>query len=116
MPIRTARVGQTTNRHSWASRLWIPVDAVGCCNWTGDWSDSPCPTSVVEAELKEFCKLLRKEKIKYKRTVEPTSNVFCQKVYILVDDQDRSRALELAAQHEKNTRLFYTVQLENRNV
>lgn len=114
MPIRTARVAVPLTTNSWRSRMFVPIDAVGCCNWTGDWSDSPCPTEVVEAELKGFCKMLRKDKIKYKRTVEPTTNVFCQKVYILVDDADRLRALELAREHQKNTRLFHTIELENR--
>ena len=86
-----------------------PVNAVGCCNWTGDFYDSPCPTKVVKAEIGDFKKLLKKNGIKYKKLITKSSNVFMVKVHILVHPNDKERASELAKEHEKNTRLFYSV-------
>jgi hypothetical protein len=86
-----------------------PVNAVGCCNCTGDWSDSPCPTSVVLEEINGFKKLLKQNGIRHKKVVTQSSNVFMVKVNILVHPNDRERALELAETHQQNTRLFYRV-------
>jgi hypothetical protein len=86
-----------------------PINAVGCCNHTGDWSDSPCPTKVVNEEINGFKKLLKKNGIKHKKLVTISSNVFMVKVNILVHPNDRERALELAKEHEQNTRIFYRV-------
>jgi len=86
-----------------------PINAVGGCNCTGDWSDSPCPTSVVQDELKRFKVKLKQANIKYKQHVTRSSNVFCVKVYILVAPENKEQAKEIAEEHVKdNTRLFYT--------
>jgi hypothetical protein len=86
-----------------------PINAVGCCNCTGDWSDSPCPTSVVKKEITGFKKLLKKEGIRHKTFVTQSSNVFMVKVNILVHPNDRERALAIADEYQENTRLFYKV-------
>jgi hypothetical protein len=86
----------------------LPINAVGGANNTGNWSDSPCPSSTCESEINEFRKLLRKEKIRSVLSVEQTSNVFCVHVYVLVHPNDRERSLEIAKEHQKNTNLFYS--------
>lgn len=85
-----------------------PINAIGGANSTGSWSDSPCPSNVCETEINEFRKQLRKEKIPSKLMVCNTSNVFCVHVYILVPPEFRERGLELAKEHQRNTRLFYS--------
>ncbi len=86
-----------------------PINAVGCCNCTGDYADSPCPTKVVNEEIDGFKKILKQHGIKHKKKVTVSSNVFMVKVNILVHPKDRERALELAKAHKENTRLFYPV-------
>lgn len=87
-----------------------PINAVGGCNDTGNYSDSPCPSDVARKEIKEFQAMLRKEKIRYRTVGGNTSNVFCNKIYVCVHEDDRERALELANEHRYgNTRLFYVV-------
>ena len=84
-----------------------PINAVGGCNDTGMYPDSPCKSNVVEKEIKDFQKILRTNKIKYRTTSGNTSNVFCNKVYVCVHKDDRIKAEELAEQHRANTSLFY---------
>ena len=86
-----------------------PVNAVGACNDTGTWSDSPCPSHVAKREIDEFKAILRKNDIRYRSTNGATSNVFCGKHYVCVHPDDREQALELAREHRSNTRLFYPV-------
>lgn len=87
-----------------------PINAVAGANDTGEASDSPCPSTVCERELSGFKKLLRKNGIKFKTTVNRSSNVFCVHRYVLVAPEDREKALELADQYREGTdnRLFYT--------
>lgn len=86
-----------------------PINAVGGCNHTGDWDDSPCPTRVVKSELEGFKKILKQNKIRYKQFVTQTSNLFCQSVYILVHPEQKEQGLELAKDYSKmvGIRLFY---------
>jgi len=92
----------------WRGRVQ-PINAVGACNCTGDWADSPCPTRVVQDELKRFKAKLKQAGIRFKQHVGKTSNLFCVSVYILVAPEDKERAKEIAKSHvEDNTRLFYT--------
>lgn len=85
-----------------------PVNAVGGCAHTGNWSDSPCRTDVVKKEIEAFKKMLKSESIRFKTLVTKTSNVFCQHVYVLVHPDDRDRALPIASHHESNdTKLFF---------
>lgn len=85
-----------------------PINAVAGANTTGSYEDSPCPESVCKSELDGFKKLLRKAGIKFRQTVNSTSNVFCAHVYVLVAPEDREKALELAEQYKEGTRLFYS--------
>jgi hypothetical protein len=87
-----------------------PINAIGGCNHTGGWSDSPCPTNVVKSEIDGFRELLRKNKIRSKLLTTQTSNVFCQQVYILVHPDNRERGLELSKEYQnrEGIRLFYS--------
>jgi hypothetical protein len=86
-----------------------PVNAVGGCSHTGGWDDSPCPTHVVKKEIDGFKKILRQNKISHKVIVTQSSNVFCQKVYVLVKPEDKERGLELSREYQSKDgiRLFY---------
>ena len=86
-----------------------PINAVGGCNDTGTWADSPCNSNVAEAEIKAFTKILRKNGIKYRTTWGRSSNVFMNKRYVCVHQEDREKALELAEEHQSNTNLFYAI-------
>jgi len=88
-----------------------PIFACAGANDTGGWEDSPCPSSVCEKELNEFCSKLRKAGIKYKKTWGQTSNVFCIARYVAVSEADHAKAHEIAEQHEKETRLFYKCEI-----
>jgi hypothetical protein len=85
-----------------------PINAVGGCNHTGSFSDSPCPTNVVKTEIENFRKKLRQNKIRSKLLVTQSSNIFCQHVYVLVHPDDRQRGLVISKQHQDETRLFYS--------
>jgi hypothetical protein len=82
-------------------------NAVGAANDTGSWSDSPCPTAYVVGEINEFKKKLREAGIRFRAGYCRTSNVFCMSRQIVVHERDRERALEIAKQHQKETRYFY---------
>ena len=86
-----------------------PINAIGGCNHTGSWSDSPCPTDVVKRELNGFKKILKQNGIRFRTLVCNTTNVFCQHVYILVDPENRERGLELSKDYSRveGIRLFY---------
>jgi len=86
-----------------------PVNAVGGCNDTGMYSDSPCPSDVAQAEINSFVKKLRKEKIKYRTTSGSSSNVFMGKRFVCVAEKDQPRAREIAENHRNETRLFYPI-------
>jgi hypothetical protein len=88
-----------------------PINAIGGCNDTGTWEDSPCPSHVRKSELDGFKKILKQNKIRFKQLVTQSSNVFCQHVYVLVHPIDRERGLELSEDYSKREgiRLFYSV-------
>lgn len=76
---------------------WIPDGAIAGASNTGMSSDSPCPTTAVLAELRAFAKAVcRKNGIKYRIRAGTTSNVFCQKLYVIVLKKDYERALAFA--------------------
>ena len=84
-----------------------PVNAIGGCNDTGMYDDSPCRSDIAEKEIKQFKQILRDNKIKYRTTYGSSSNVFCNKIYICVNKDDRDNASLLAKTHQENTTLFY---------
>lgn len=85
------------------------INAVAGANDTGTFSDSPCPSGLRKQEIKEFCKRLKKEGISYRTAWAQTSNVFCVSQQVLVHPEDKERAIEIAIEHQKETRLFYAI-------
>lgn len=104
--ISTKKILVSTGGWKWRMR---PINAIAGCNDTGNEEDSPCPSAVREAEIKGFTALLRREKIKYRLIWGESSNVFCQTQYVVVADEDKQRATELAKSYDSSTRLFYAI-------
>lgn len=84
-----------------------PINAVCGANNTGNWSDSPCPESVCLDEIKQASKILRANKIRFKRTWTRTSNVFCIHCYLVTLPEDVEKAKELIKPLIDTTRLLY---------
>lgn len=77
--------------------FWMPAGALVGASDTGTWSDSPCPTPRVRAELSRFTReVLRPLGIKARRRMGTSSNVFCGKRYVCVSQADYDRAIEPA--------------------
>lgn len=91
----------------------MPDNTIAYLNWTGEWDDGPAPSSKVEAEMRPFLAMLRKNKIPFKRVIRPTGSIFCMRVCILTDGEHRAQATELALEHQTNTELFTVVRRTN---
>lgn len=87
----------------------LPINAVAGANDTGNYSDSPCPSHVCTEELNRAKKILRKNNISYRTTINISSNVFCVHRYILTDPKDHKKSKELLKHLKEETRLFYIV-------
>ena len=75
---------------------WIPGNAIAGASDSGTWSDSPCPTDEVKAEIRRFQReCLRPAGIKSRQNTGG-SNAFCGKRWICVDPADFLKAQELA--------------------
>jgi hypothetical protein len=77
----------------------IPYKAVLGSSDTGMWSDSPCPSDKVEAELQDAKKFLEGKGIKASFSSTPSSNVFMVKRWLVVPERQRDVALKLAKQY-----------------
>ena len=90
-----------------------PIYAVCGANNTGDWSDSPAPSSVCEQEINAAKAYLAKNGVNTKIHVCETSNVFCVHVYLIAPvakiEQARKLFAEYYEQEQHNTRLLYEV-------
>lgn len=86
-----------------------PVNGVCGANDTGTWSDSPCPSTLREREIKMATSLLRKNDIKYVTIWGRTSNVFCNTQYVVVESQNIERAKELVRPLRLETSLLFTL-------
>jgi hypothetical protein len=76
----------------------IPGNAIAGASDTGMFSDSPCPSDRVKAEIKRFQEeCLKPAGIKSSSRSGGSSNAFCGKRWVLVDDADYPRAAQLAA-------------------
>jgi len=74
----------------------IPALAVAGSSDTGTWSDSPCPTSEVLAEIARFRReVLRPAGVKSRSGFGSSSNVFCGKRWVTVGVADFPRAAQL---------------------
>lgn len=75
----------------------IPGPAVAGASDTGNWSDSPCPSDEVKAEIRRFQReVLQPAGIKSRTRWGSSSNVFCGKRWVVVDAADWPKAKELA--------------------
>lgn len=91
----------------------IPGPAVVGSSDTGTWSDSPCPTPMVRAEIRRFQReCLRPAGIKSRTRFGGSSNVFCGKRWVCVSPDDWPRAKALAdawlKEHHTDTRFIHS--------
>lgn len=89
----------------------IPEFAVVGSSDCGTWSDSPAPSDRVAAELEEFRKVLRANRIRSRIRYTTSGNVFMAKRWVVVNGIDFHRALALAtsylAEHQDDTRYIH---------
>lgn len=84
-------------RYGWGRDSYrIPGNAVLGASDTGGWSDSPCRTDDVKAELTRFRKILRSVGITSRYLITSTGNIFCGKRWVVVPTPDWNRAIGLA--------------------
>lgn len=88
-----------------------PEYAVAGANDTGEWDDSPCPSSVATKELNAVTKLLEESGIKVKQTLCNTTNVFCVHRYLIpmIKDVEKARVIVKDYIDNNTTRLLYLV-------
>lgn len=84
-----------------------PEYAVCGANNTGNYYDSPCPETVCLSELKRAAKILRANKIPYKKTWCQTSNVFCIHGYLVVPAELVEKGKQLVEPIVNDCRLLY---------
>ena len=85
-------------------RSWLePVNAVGGCNITEQWYDTGI------TEIREFCKKLRKAKIRYRCVWGNSSNPFMMIRFVCVHPDQRLEAQEIAFKHRDDTEHFYNL-------
>lgn len=85
-------------------RSWLePVNAVGGCNITEQWYDTGI------TEIREFCKKLRKAKIRYRCVWSNSSNPFMMIRFVCVHPDQRLEAQEIAFKHRDDTEHFYNL-------
>lgn len=107
-----ARIPRRYHRISGWRGYWIPGPAVAGASDTGTWSDSPCPTPLVQAEIRRFQReCLRPAGIKSRTRFGGSSNVFCGKRWVCVSAEDWLRAKDLAdawlQNNESTTRFIH---------
>ena len=86
-----------------------PVNAIAGANDTGTYEDSPCPSHLVDQEIKMLLKELRKQKIKYRTTWGNSSNVFCMNRWVCVAPEDKLKAQSIAYDLTRETNYLYNV-------
>jgi hypothetical protein len=79
----------------------IPQYAVMGSSDTGTSYDSPAPTNAVKAELNDFRKVLRVNKIRSKFAFTRSGNLFMVKRWVVVSSKDYAKSRSLAAQYLK---------------
>lgn len=95
----------------------MPRLAIVGASDTGMFSDSPCPSDKVRAELRRFVReVLKPAGIKPRRSCGSSSNVFCGKRWISVSIEDFPRAAQLAIDwttaHRYDTRFIHDADLK----
>ncbi len=84
---------------------WIPALAVAGVSDTGNYDDSPCPSTKVNKELIRIRKeVLQPAGIKSRTRWGNTSNLFCVKSWLVVNRADFARAALLVSAWIKQNR------------
>ena len=96
---------------------FVPAYAVAGTSDTGMWSDSPCPSNEVKAEIRRFMReCLKPLGIKARTRYGTSSNVFCAKRWVVVGHDDFDRAAQAAdawlAAHERDTHYLHDADLD----
>jgi len=73
-----------------------PVYAIAGSSDTGMWSDSPCPSDRVKAELTDLKKHLRSKGIHYREIITKSSNVFMIKHWLISSVEQFEEAVKVA--------------------
>lgn len=76
----------------------IPGCAIAGSSDTGMWSDSPCPSDKVKLEIERFQEAARKAGFPTRLKAGETSNVFCAKVWVVVNARVWHSAARWAAE------------------
>jgi len=108
----TIRIPRRYHRIDGWRGFYIPGTAVAGASDTGGFSDSPCPTNEVKAEIARFQReCLRPHGIKSKTRFGESSNIFCGKRWVCVAPEDFEKAQELAlawlAENKFSTRFIH---------
>lgn len=74
----------------------VPDLAVAGSSYTGEWEDSPAPSHRIKPELERLQGYLKEKGIKSKLETTPSSNVFMQKIWIMVSKTDFKKAGNLS--------------------
>lgn len=90
----------------------VPRLAVAGCSDTGMSSDSPCKSTDAKAEIHRFQReVLQPLGIKSRTQMGASSNVFCGKRWVVVQEKDfivaATAALKWLAEHTADTRLIH---------
>ena len=95
--------------NSYAKNLWQPVN--GCCGINHAGDEGPCPTRKVNAELGGFKKILRANNIRFRSINTETMNIFCRRIYLMVNPENLEKAKELAKEYQNmdTIKLFFAL-------
>ena len=74
----------------------VPVYAVAGSSSTGNAPDSPAPTNEVDREIQGLRRHLKKNGIATRMSTSQSGNLFMEKIWIIVQVEDYSRAKPIA--------------------
>lgn len=92
----------------WNGRA-VPIHAVCAANDTGSFSDSPCPSTLREREMKRAKAILRKAGIYHRSVWGVSSNIFLAIQYLVTAPEDKERAKELIGPIVDGCELLYLI-------
>jgi hypothetical protein len=96
---------------------FIPANAIAGSSDTGLWSDSPCPSNEVKAELRRFVKeCLKPLGIRTRQRYSKSTNCFMVKRWVVVAPEDFNVAATAAthwlANHDHELRYVHDADLD----
>lgn len=109
----TQRIPRRYHRIDGWRGYWIPGTAIAGASDTGTYSDSPCPSHLVKAEIRRLQReVLRPAGIASRQRWGSSSNVFCGKRWLCVDAANFERAQALVGewleQHRFDTNFIHS--------